>query len=83
MITIDVKLRVQHKDGRIETIEIAHPSRSWKVSNWTESSARMGWSTFSQKKATTTAGARVRPLCEASRSKKITDAIESQRKNKS
>jgi hypothetical protein len=26
MITIDVKLKVQHKDGRIETIEIAQPA---------------------------------------------------------
>ena len=56
---LSMKMKVQHEDGRIETWRLRSRSRSWKVSNWTELSAQMGWSTFSQKTVTTTAGAQV------------------------
>jgi hypothetical protein len=81
MITIDMKLRVQQKDGRVETIDIAQPVSILEGVELHRIVGSDGMEHFFTKEGYYDGWGTGCPLCEASRA--IIDAIESQRKKKS
>jgi hypothetical protein len=83
MITIDVKLRVQHKDGRIETIEIAQPVSILEGVELDRIVGSDGMEHFFTKEGYYDGWGTGAPPVRREQSKKITDAVESQRKKKS